>query len=206
MCGRYLVEISEEELNELVTAAEKNASAHSEQFSFIFKGGEIFPGSIAPVITANKEVRFMTWGFPNIAVTRSFHINARSETAAASKTFGGAMLARRCLIPASGYYEWKTHDKKHKTKYKFTLPNQAPMYMAGIYSIDGQFAVLTRAAVPDILEIHDRMPVILPKSLTETWLNESSDVLKEAIAELQFAPVPASNKQPKQIDLFNMVK
>ena len=220
MCGRYLVEITEEELSGIVAAAEKNACKNSEQpsFTFTFKGGEIFPGSIAPVITANNEVRFMTWGFPNTSENRPPHtpqgvisswarpgihlINARSETAARSKTFSEAMATRRCVVPASGYFEWKTHGKKHKTKYKFTLPNKAPMYMAGVYSIDGYFAVLTRDAVPAIYEIHDRMPVIIPKSLIEVWLKESPDVLKEATTDLQFAPVSTGDKQPEQMSLF----
>jgi putative SOS response-associated peptidase YedK len=203
MCGRYLVEISEEELNGIVAAAVKNVAEHSEQFSFTFSGGEIFPGSIAPVITANNEVSFMTWGFPGIIAGRHPHINVRSETAVTSKTFGSAVAARRCLVPASAYYEWKTHDKKHKTKYEFTLPDQSPIYMAGIYSIDGRFAILTRVATPAIFEIHDRMPVIIPKSRIGIWLKESLNVLSEALTDLQFVPASASDKQSKQMSLFS---
>jgi putative SOS response-associated peptidase YedK len=200
MCGRYLVEIDEEEMRGIVAAAEKNARLNSEQFSFVFSGGEIFPGNIAPVITANR-VRFMTWGFPSVAGSTP-HINARSETAAGSKTFGEAIAARRCIVPASGYFEWKTLDKKHKTKFKIALPDNSLMYMAGLYSIDGRFAVLTRTAAPTILEIHDRMPVIIPKSHIEKWLRESVDVLNEALADLQLVSVPLSDKQPRQMRLF----
>jgi len=111
------------------------------------------------------------------------------------------MAARHCIVPASSYYEWKTLVKKHKVKYKFTLPSRTPMYMAGIYS-GGGFAVLTRDAVSAIIEIHDRMPVILPKSHIDAWLRNSTDVLKEALTDLQFDPVPASDKQPEQMSLF----
>ncbi|MDR0491515.1 MAG: SOS response-associated peptidase [Oscillospiraceae bacterium] len=202
MCGRYLIEIDEEELKEIIATAEVNARGRSEQFSFAFRGGEIFPGSVVPVIAGNNEVRFMTWGFPGIIVNQPPHINARSETAAASRTFGEAMASRRCLVPASGYYEWKTRDKKHKVKYKFTLPS-GTMYMAGVYSADGRFAILTRSAAPDIVEFHDRMPVILPKSLLGVWLRESPHVLKEAITDLKFAQAEANDKQPEQMSLFN---
>ena len=201
MCGRYLVEINDEELKEIAAAAEVNAR-HAEQFSFAFNGGEIFPGSIAPVITAN-EICFMKWGFPSRDAKRPPHINARSETAATSKTFGSGLSARRCIIPASGYFEWKTLDKKRKLKFKFSLPDGSPMYMAGVYSNDGRFAILTREAAPAILEIHDRMPVILPKSLIEKWLKESPDALNEALTDLRFIPVPASDKQPNQASLFS---
>jgi putative SOS response-associated peptidase YedK len=51
-------------------------------------------------------------------------------------------------------------------------------------------------------QIHDRMPVIIKKSLVEKWLKESADVLKEALADLQFEPVSASGKNPSQLRLF----
>ena len=199
MCGRFLVEIDDEELSGIVEEAEKNA--REQQFSFAFKGGEISPGTVAPIITANG-VLYMTWGFPAVTPNSPPHINARSETAATSRTFGEAMKTQRCIIPASGYYEWKTHDKKHRTKYEFTLSDKSLMYMAGIYSVDGRFAILTRAAAPTILEIHDRMPVILPKSRIEKWLKESPD-MNEALTKLQFAQVYSSDKQLKQLSLFN---
>ena len=217
MCGRYLIEIDEKELKEIIAEVEKSGDERSLQLSATFKGGEIFPGSIVPVITANNKVRFMTWGFPSIVNKSSHtpqgvissrarpgihHINARSETAATSKTFGEAMASRRCVVPASGYYEWKSLDKKNKTKYEITLPGRTPMYMAGIYSSDERFAVLTRAAAPAITEIHDRMPVILHKSLIHAWLNDSPEVMKEALTDLHFAPVSASEYYGSREPLF----
>ena len=106
MCGRFLVEFSEEELREIIASAEKGADERSDHLSFTFKGGEIFPCDATPVITANG-VRLMTWGFPNVILDKAPHINARCETAVKSKTFGEAMASRRCLIPASAFYEWK---------------------------------------------------------------------------------------------------
>ena len=201
MCGRYLVEINEEELREIVTAAEKSVIGHSGRFSFTSSNGEVFPGSSAPVITGDNEVRFMTWGFPGH--NRPPHINARSETAAASRTFGEAMAERRCIIPASGYFEWRALDKKNKAKYKITLSSGKAMYMAGIHSADGRFAILTRAAAGAVTEIHDRMPVIIPKSLIGAWLQESPDAIMEALTDLRFALLQTSDKQkPEQISLF----
>ena len=217
MCGRYLIEIDEKELKEILSAAEVSADERLDQLSFTFSGGEIFPGSSAPVITAGG-VRYMTWGFPSISESLNPHtpqgvissrarpgihlINARSETAATSKTFGEAFDARRCVVPASAYFEWKQTGKKRKVKYEITLPMRAPLYMAGIYTINGQFAILTRDAAPVIAEIHDRMPVIMPKSLIDAWLKQSPDALNQAVTDLQFAPVPASDKNPNQLKLF----
>ena len=208
MCGRYLIEIDEKELREMLLAADTSADERLDKLSFVFSGGEVFPGSIAPVITADG-VRFMTWGFPSIHEKQHPHINARSESAAASKTFGEAMETRRCVVPATAYFEWKQTKKKHKVKYEFTLPERAPLYMAGIYTtgpkvsphVDGCFAVLTRDAAPTITEIHDRMPVILPKALIDVWLRESPAVMSEALTDLNFVPVPASDRNPNQLRL-----
>jgi len=202
MCGRYHIEFSEEQLRDIIASAEKGADERLDHLSFTFKGGEIFPSYAAPVIAANG-VRLMSWGFPSVILNKTPHINARCETAVKSKTFGEAMASRRCLIPASAFYEWKDVNKKKKLKYEFTLPDRAPMYMAGIYSEDGKFAILTREATSEIYEIHDRMPVILPKSLINAWLNETSEVISKAVTGLKFVPVPEKpKKNPNQLSLF----
>ena len=96
MCGRYLIDAGEKDISEIVAEAEKSIHGRIEQQ--IFKGGEIFPGSTAPVVTSNNGAQFMAWGFPNIISGQRPHINARSETAANLRTFSEAMLARRCIV------------------------------------------------------------------------------------------------------------
>jgi putative SOS response-associated peptidase YedK len=187
MCGRYYIEIDEQELGEIVADAEKSAAGRGAQ---PFRGGEIFPGVIAPVL-AGTGAGFMAWGFPGVAGGRPL-INARSETAAATRTFRDAWRERRCLVPASGYFEWKPIDSRRKEKYAFTLPSRETLYMAGIYSPSGRFAILTREAAPALAAIHSRMPVIIPKSLAGVWLRESPEVAREAILGLRFAAVPSA--------------
>jgi len=188
------------ELQEIFEVTETSADERLDQLSFTFSGGEIFPTNTAPVVTVDG-LRFMTWGFPSILDNQYPHINARSETAATSKTFGEAIATRRCIIPASAYYEWKHTGKKRKEKYEFTLPGRGPLYMAGIYTADGQFAILTRDAAPAMTEIHDRMPAIIPKSLIKAWLKDSPEAINQAQIELNFAPVPANDKNPNQLKL-----
>jgi putative SOS response-associated peptidase YedK len=202
MCGRFVVVISDAELREIVAAAEKSVREHDERQRTLFQGGEIFPDDSAPVLTVGREARFMTWGFPNLMAGERPHINARSESAAAVKTFRESMAERRCLVPASGYYEWKKTAAKRKIKYEFTLPDRTPLYMAGIYSPDGRFAILTRAAAPAIFEIHDRMPVILPKELLNVWLEETPEVMRDALTDLCFEPVPLKASHSEQLSLF----
>ena len=201
MCGRYLVEIDATELKQIIESAETSADERLDKLSFYFRGGEIFPSNNAPVITASGAC-FMIWGFPSIAPNHQPHINARSETASTSKTFGEAMATRRCVIPASAYFEWKPTGKKRKEKYKFTLKDRSPLYMAGIYSDDGYFAILTRDASPALSHIHDRMPLIIPKSAIQGWLKDSPDVINEALIDLEYNPVPMGDKNPNQLRLF----
>jgi putative SOS response-associated peptidase YedK len=115
VCGRFLVELSADEMREIVEAAEKSAQERSHEFSFTFKGGEMFPGTVVPVITANNKAQYMKWGFPSSIANKAPHINVRSETAMTSKTFGEAMCTRRCVVPASAFFEWKPTGKRSKT-------------------------------------------------------------------------------------------
>jgi len=200
MCGRYLIDDEAFDLSEIIAAAEKNTRANPEWSAF--SGGEIFPGSIAPVIAAENDARFMFWGFPSLIAGKQPHINARSESAAEKKTFSNAMASRRCLIPASGYYEWKKIDKNRKEKYEFTLPDRMTMYMAGIYSEEEKFAILTRAATPSVADIYDRMPVIFTKPLGDAWVNESTEVIYQALTDLKSRHIPGKNDRSLQMSLF----
>ena len=212
MCARYLIDDEAFDINEIISAAERNiretdlsAGETGEKDPVWQNSGsvEVFPGTYAPVINANFDACFMLWGFPSLMQGKQPHINARSETAAVKKTFGESMHSRRCLVPASGFYEWKTLGKKHKEKYEITLPDRVSMYMAGIYSEDGRFAILTRNASPSVAPIHDRMPVILPKTLGEVWLSESHDVFMEALTEMHLKHIPREGTKSQQMSLFS---
>ncbi|MFQ8582605.1 MAG: SOS response-associated peptidase family protein [Holdemania massiliensis] len=101
----------------------------------------------------------MRWGFPSDA--KRLVINARSETAPRSRMFGESLRHRRCVICASGYYEW---EKPSRRKMLFTMPDQTLLCMAGFYheEADGpHFVIMTRPALPELESIHSRMPVIL---------------------------------------------
>ena len=185
MCGRYFVDINETEIQNIIASAKHNDNDSAQ--TTLFKGGEIFPTNTVPVITA-ADTRFMVWGFPDYTGKRPL-INARSETASVTRTFKESFAQRRCIVPATSYFEWKTlPDKRAKQKYEFKLTDKSLLYLAGIYSLDGRFAILTRAAVSCLTEIHDRMPVILPFELSDIWLNKSPDIMNNALTELLFAP------------------
>lgn len=108
-------------------------------------------------------------------------INARSESVHEKPTFRNSFRLHRCLIPASGYYEWATALGRYKTKQPFFI-HRADNHLisfAGIFSSwrspQGEeiqtASVITRDAVGELATIHDRMPVMLPRSRWDEWLD-----------------------------------
>jgi len=110
-------------------------------------------------------------------------INARSETAATKPSFRAAFKSRRCIVPASGYYEWK-RDGKVKVPYFIRLASGEPMGIAGLWESwrprEGGEAIETCTLLttgPNELTaaIHDRMPVILREEDYDDWLDSGAD-------------------------------
>ena len=141
--------------------------------------GVIRPSNTVPVIAAvnNKIAPMpMLWGFPKWT-GKGLVINAKSETAAEKPMFRKSMETMRCVIPSTGFFEW-THDEQ-KIKYRFRLPNESLLYMAGIYEVvDGlpHFVVLTTVANASMQEVHDRMPVVLKPELANGWIKDGTRV------------------------------
>lgn len=109
--------------------------------------------------------------------------NARSETAAKKPSFRAAFRQRRCIIPASGFYEWK-RDGKTKIPHYIRFRSQEPMGFAGLWETwsppDGgeelrTCAVLTTGPNELMATIHDRMPVILRPEDFADWLDPDSE-------------------------------
>ena len=106
-------------------------------------------------------------------------INARVETAAEKPSFRDSFAARRCIIPAEGFYEWEPKDRGKLPHYFFDV-QQRPLAMAGLWSSwkdpdSGDrlrtCTILTGHPDPVVERIHDRMPVILPDSVWDAWLD-----------------------------------
>ncbi|MCL1829657.1 MAG: SOS response-associated peptidase [Oscillospiraceae bacterium] len=193
MCGRYYIEIGDEELREIAGEIEKNRQNFPGQMT-IKTNGDIFPTDIVPVRTGPQQYLPMRWGFTGPGGNPV--INARSETAAQKPMFRQATAENRCLIPASGYYEWQI-CKGEKIRYRFRLPGSA-MYLAGCYRKEQpgsvfNFVILTKKAQEDIEDIHKRMPAIIPRKSAEEWLNGGMPALMSlygCLITLDFEPVP----------------
>jgi putative SOS response-associated peptidase YedK len=107
-------------------------------------------------------------------------INARAETAPGKPAFQNAFLRRRCLVPASGFYEWQKQGRL-KQPYYISLRENKPMAIAGLWDrwegTDGppieSCTLLTTEANELIAPLHERMPVILLPESYDLWLNPS---------------------------------
>ncbi len=186
MCGRFYVEIEEQELRDICNAAEDSARQNGQQIEF--NPGLIVPSNYAPVIIGDNHTQFMRFGFPSKKQGSRPLINARSETAAEKWTFKDAMKTSRCLIPASSYYEPHETESKKKEQYLFFRPGKKVIYMAGIYHDDG-FAILTRSPGEEFAWIHDRMPVIIPEDYMHSWLYDSTAALEHAVLDMCFEQI-----------------
>jgi putative SOS response-associated peptidase YedK len=179
--------MDEIELRQIIKVVEAKMREEYQGLSLKTEG-EIFPGDTVPVQTGPDAFAPMRWDFT--AYNGKAIINARSETAAEKPMFRESMFARRCLIPASGYFEWQK-DGKQRIKYAFHLPD-GPLYLAGCWRQERDaplpvFVILTRDAVNGLEEIHDRMPVIIQKDRIGDWFT-GGDVLGEAVTALDYAP------------------
>lgn len=206
MCGRYFIDPSA-----LDALLGPDAMEPGGQGAAIKTQGEVFPTDAAPVLARSRAGHVkpfaMRWGF-SVAGSRRL-INARSETAAELATFSGALQSRRCLVPASGYYEWLRHDRR-KDRYALRAPGGEPLMMAGLYRFEGNapvFVILTRASAGDAARLHDRMPVILSGDAAKAWLCPDADARELLLCAsgdvtAERAPQRADTQEPEQMSFL----
>jgi putative SOS response-associated peptidase YedK len=126
-------------------------------------------------------------------------INARAETLAAKNAYKPAFKRRRCIIPADGFYEWtKVPGQKTKQPHFIHRPDGEPLAFAGLWEVwrgpDKQgdplrsCTIVTTSANETMQPLHDRMPVILPASAWEEWLDPANDDI-ETLGKL-LVPAP----------------
>lgn len=184
MCGRYTLRATPKELAEIFSLFRE---PEWDQPRY----------NIAPTQTvltiqfdedaAPREPVLRRWGLvPSWAKDAKIGnslINARGETVAVKPSFRAAYKRRRCLIPASGFYEWQKLEAKRKQPYYIALEDGRPMAFAGLYehwqAPDGTAldtcCIITTDANQPMSEIHDRMPVILDSDDYDRWLDPSQD-------------------------------
>ena len=171
--------------------------------------GNIRPTDMAAVLAPNKQGNMavfpMIWGFTHESMSKPL-INCRIETADQKPMWKDSWFRRRCVIPASWYYEWgippsevgfhnaNEQHKIKKEKYAIQPEGTKITYLAGLYRFEEHrgvqipmFAVLTREAVAPVSDIHDRMPLILGKESLNDWIRPNGDprsVAKKALTKM----------------------
>ncbi len=182
MCGRFYID------DETAREIEKIVRIIDRQNA---KTGEVHPLEPALVLRADQDsmvAEALKWGYES-ARKNTLIFNARSETVRERPMFRYDYETRRCLIPASKFYEWKDTGAKKKEKYEFFVPDEI-LYLAGIYHkdpADDRFTILTREAQGCMTGIHSRMPLIIREADREAWLfsrEEAEKLLDSCFAEL----------------------
>lgn len=187
MCGRYYIAYDEEDERLKAILRELNHGILPVGCE-AKRSGEVFPTDIVPVIVkaeGGSAVRPMRWGFPRVG-GGGVVINSRSEKADVTPMFQKAVRERRCLVPMTGFFEWRRTPSGAKTKEKFFFQTEAArqshrlMYAAGVYGefnggfqnggYDG-FAILAQPADEQMSPYHSRMPVLLEAEASKkAWL------------------------------------
>lgn len=164
----------------------------------------IAPTTFVPAIRTQtdgtREAAALQWGlvpFWSKDATGSARMaNARSEGIASKPAFREPFRKRRCVVPASGFYEWQTIGKL-KQPWFFQMRDESPFLLAGLWeqwrSADGveleTCSLITTTPNDLVRALHDRMPVILRGENVDTWLDRS--ISEPAKLEPLLAPVPA---------------
>lgn len=168
MCGRFCIAASPGELMDRYEVTipgnylPRYNLAPSQLILAITEGAQAF------------EAHMYEWGITTGISHRI--INARVETVHEKPLFKNLFEKHRCLIPASGYYEWK-HDGNRKTPYYFSSQSDPIISFAGLIrpsSHGDQIVILTTKAIPPYADIHDRMPVIFNPMSDREYLTDGA--------------------------------
>ncbi len=188
MCGRYVRKADKQRIAEAF-----KAHADLESLTVAPEDFNVAPSTFQPVIRQAREdespeLVLMRWGLIPF-FTRQLSdvkgistINAKAESIEKSPTWRGPFKKRRCLVPATAFYEWKKLDAKTKQPYVFTLPETPLFAFAGLWDgwkdAEGKwlqsFTIVTTEANELMAAVHTRMPAILHPRDYDRWLSRDA--------------------------------
>ena len=179
MCGRFAITLPNDAMAQLFAAAPANDLPDAPNYN-------VCPTNQVAVLTGGEARRLqpMRWGFlPHWYKSPTdgpLLINARSETVAEKPAFRSACRERRCLIPATGFFEWTKDADGKRLPWYIDRPDGAPFAFAGLWQDWGPenarqttCAIVTTAANPRMEAIHHRMPVVIAPEHWPLWLGEN---------------------------------
>jgi putative SOS response-associated peptidase YedK len=210
MCYRYLLKAGD-----LKVAARKLGAALKKEFSTRYN---IAPGVFVPGIRiageeGGAEVAELKWGLipawtKDPAGLGTKLANARAESLADKASFRDAFRARRCVIPASGFFEWQTDHRGNKLPWLFSRADGEPLLLAGLWeswrasdgAITESCTIITTEPNDLIRAFHDRMPVLLAEENARIWIRACTDTRARLMPLL--APCPASLMTSQRVDAW----
>ncbi|NEE01156.1 SOS response-associated peptidase [Phytoactinopolyspora halotolerans] len=190
MCGRYVVAMSVDDMLEEFDAVAGDTRDLAPSYN-------VAPTDRVPIVVepsggaSTRELHAARWGLiPPWSTDLSGAakmINARVETVAEKPAYRAAIARRRCIVPASGYYEWQRLPDGRKQPF-YIHPPQRPLVMAGVFEwrrdprlpaedVDRwvlSTSILTTRLAADLAHIHDRMPVLSPEHAS-AWLDRTDE-------------------------------
>lgn len=198
MCGRYVIE-GTTELSERFQLRQIPENLFPDWTTY-----NAAPTQLLPVIvedaSGERTVVPMQWGLVprwrrKDGKASVAPINARAETLNEKPMFRGLTKARRCIVPVSGFYEWRKQDGR-KQPYYLTAEDDEMWGLAGLYDLThddgkdaaGSFTIITTSANPLVAPLHERMPAILRREDEEEWV--SHDALDPMEVEQFLRPYP----------------
>jgi putative SOS response-associated peptidase YedK len=177
MCGRYATTRSATDLSALFGVDDETGDGLATDYN-------VAPTDPVPVVRRSQRVErgvlsIARWGLvPSWAKDASGAarmINARAETVATTRAYATSFASRRCLIPADGWYEWVRRSPNDRQPYFMTRQDGAVLAFAGLWTVWGDrmltCSIVTTAAVGELANIHDRMPLVLSPERWSTWLD-----------------------------------
>ena len=167
MCGRYYLNY-----DNLMSEGYRTENSFDYETSF-----NITPQSRVPIVV-DSNIKIATWGFFPDWLKKQKNskplFNTRWETIREKKTFQFAYKKSRCLVPISGWYEWKTENDDKNPYYFYT--DEPVVYAAGLYwnrsNGDVEFSIITQEAYGDLANVHNRTPLLLNNQNKDHWLSD----------------------------------
>jgi putative SOS response-associated peptidase YedK len=210
MCGRFTLRSSVKEIAEALEAVSDKINEDKARYN-------IAPTQTIVAARESADVRELVqlkWGLvpawakdPSIG---SRLINARSETVAEKPSFKEALRLRRCLIPASGFYEWKRTETGNKQPFYFKMRDEQPFAFAGLWERWGEgrdtvesCTILTTEANELLAPVHDRMPVIVAPKDYGLWLDQKMNKADQLTPLLRPYPAKEMTSHPVSSSVNN---
>jgi putative SOS response-associated peptidase YedK len=178
MCATF--QLSFDDIAEIKKISDEVTAKYGEDTAAQCFNKDFFPKSDVPIFGPESKISLLKWGFP-MKGSKSVVFNARAESLAEKSMFKSG-LDKRCLVPATSFYEWDKEKKKHR----ISDETRKLFYMAGIWKAyqnpegikEYFFTIITTAPNQQISRIHNRMPAIIQQENISVWFGDTDNALK----------------------------